>query len=211
MPIWTDVEVKQIVNSFLQSNTFVLSLDGENDVYLIDIGDIEPVVNLIGGKNVRGVFLTHAHFDHVYGINNLIRFFPKCTIYGSGKTLNALKDDKLNFSYYYETPLSYKQHNECEVRSEDIILLWDKIPINVLPTPGHSPGSTSYIVDNVIFTGDAYIPNIATVTKLKGGDKWAADNSVEIIKKHIREKSLLCPGHLCQYTLENGVLKQIET
>lgn len=205
------MKIERIVNSFLQSNTFILSEPGENDVYLVDVGDIEPLMERIGNKNVSGVFLTHAHYDHIYGINRLIDIFPDCTIYGSRSTLMALKNDKLNFSYYYEKPLLYKGTHEEIVKDGGTLYLWGKNQIRSLMTPGHTLGSTCYIYENNIFTGDAYIPNVPVVTKLKEGDKVKAEKSVETIQRLLSEGTVIHPGHLFQYKMTDGILQPICT
>lgn len=202
--------IEQIVNSFLQSNTFILSQSGEDGVYIVDIGDINPVLELIGPKKVKGLFLTHAHYDHIYGINALLTAYPECIVYGSSQTLNALKNDKLNFSYYYETPLQYKGGVEVIVDDGQMVSLWDGISIQASITPGHTLGSTCYRTGINIFTGDAYIPNIPPVTKLKEGNKIEAMRSIEKIKSLIHEDSVICPGHLARYKMINGTLKSLE-
>lgn len=201
------MRIDRIVNSFLQSNTFILSSKGENDVFVVDIGDVEPLMNLIGDKKVKGLFLTHAHYDHVYGINVLLEAFPGCIVYGSKATFDSLKNDKLNFSYYYEMPLLYKGAHEAIIKDGQLIPIWNNIKVRSIITPGHTLGSTCYMVDNNIFTGDAYIPNVPTVTKLKGGNKIEAEKSIAIIQKHLSEGDILHPGHLSQYKMINGKLE----
>ena len=118
------MKIERIVNSFLQSNTFILSQNEEDTVYVVDIGDINPVLELIGPKRVKGLFLTHAHYDHIYGINTLLATFPECIVYGSKQSFNALKNDKLNFSYYYDTPLQYQGGTEIVMEDGQMVALW---------------------------------------------------------------------------------------
>lgn len=204
------MKVDRIVNSFLQSNTFVLSNGGEGEVCLVDIGDVEPVLNLLDGRKVGKLLLTHAHYDHVYGINELLANFPNCEIYGSSHTLKALKNDKLNFSYYYDRPLSYISRNEHPVEDGYSIKLWNEISINTMITPGHTPGSTCFFSKMNVFTGDAFIPNIITVTKLKEGNKLLATKSEEIINASIKEGMRVHPGHLCQYIKNNNIFRPLD-
>lgn len=204
------MEVDRIVNSFLNSNTFVLSKEGEDEVCLVDIGDTNQILKLLNGRTVANLLLTHAHYDHIYGINKLLAKFPDCKIYGSMHTLNALKDDKLNFSYYYEKPLLYSGGDEYIVDFLHSIKLWDETYIFTLNTPGHTPGSTCYYTNVEIFTGDAFIPNIATLTKLKGGNKLLAVESVKIIEHIITDGMRINPGHLCQFIKLNNKLIPLE-
>lgn len=61
------IEIHDITNTVVTSKTYILSKRGEDKAWLVDIGDIEPVLNYLSNRNleVAGVFLTYAHFDHV--------------------------------------------------------------------------------------------------------------------------------------------------
>ena len=74
------IEIYDITNSIFTSKTYILSKEGEDKAWLVDIGDVEPVLSYLKERNlvVEGIFLTHAHFDHIYGIVSLMRQFPKC-------------------------------------------------------------------------------------------------------------------------------------
>lgn len=66
--------------------------------WLVDVGDVDPVLECIGGDvTIRGVFLTHAHYDHLYGINRLIDLFPQCVVYTSEAGVEGIYSDKLIF------------------------------------------------------------------------------------------------------------------
>ena len=74
----------------------------------MDVGYIEPILSIIGDRNVKGVFLTHTHYDHIYGINKLVESFPECIVYTSQHGEEGLFSDKLNFSRYHEEPILFK-------------------------------------------------------------------------------------------------------
>ena len=66
------IKIQTIVNSVINSCTYILSVNHFNDYWLIDVGDIDKIEQLIGvDACVRGVFITHAHYDHIYGLNKL--------------------------------------------------------------------------------------------------------------------------------------------
>lgn len=64
------MKVKQFINSVFISNTYVLTEEGSNDCWVVDIGDIEPLLKYVANKKVQGLFITHTHYDHIYGINS---------------------------------------------------------------------------------------------------------------------------------------------
>jgi glyoxylase-like metal-dependent hydrolase (beta-lactamase superfamily II) len=53
---------------------------------------------LSNGIIVIDVFITHAHFDHIYGINELIDLFPGCIVYASEESERGLFSSELNLS-----------------------------------------------------------------------------------------------------------------
>lgn len=185
--------IHQIVNSIFNSNTYILS--DKEDCWLIDIGDTVKVLDCVSNKmNIKGVFLTHSHFDHIYGINELHERFPLCNIYTSDYGKIALKDSKKNLSLYNGYPMDYLDDNVIVMNDGDMINIFDDISINVLETPGHCPSCLTYYTDNYVFTGDSYIPGIKVVTNLPKGNKIQAQESVEKIKGLIENRTI-CPGH----------------
>lgn len=179
------------INSIFNSNTYILEDKSCDYCWLIDIGDAEPFLDK---DNIKGIFLTHTHFDHIYGINKIIEKFPDCTIYTSKSGSESLYSDKLNLSKYHESPLIFKGDNVRILNENDKIELFPNIFLEVKETPGHCPSCLTYYTDNYIFTGDSYIPNIKVVTNLPKGNKVQAQESVENIKKNIGSRTI-CPGH----------------
>ncbi|MCE5174409.1 MAG: MBL fold metallo-hydrolase [Bacteroidales bacterium] len=49
---------------------------------------------------IKGVLLTHAHLDHIYGLPELFERFPDCLLYTNDFGMKTLADDKLNMSRY---------------------------------------------------------------------------------------------------------------
>ena len=93
----TDRETMQVcrfVNSVFQSNTYVLTEEGCKDACLVDAGDVEPVERFLRGHGLRlvSIFLTHCHYDHIYGVKRLLADFPACCVYTSVFGRTALAD-----------------------------------------------------------------------------------------------------------------------
>ena len=78
------MKIKRIINSIFTSNTYIVD-DSIDAVSLIDIGDIKPIKDYLNKekKYVRFVFLTHTHYDHIYGIRELMKHYPDCIVYTS--------------------------------------------------------------------------------------------------------------------------------
>lgn len=175
------MHITRIVNSLFTSNTFILTDESCHDCWLVDVGDIEPILEAIGGRQVKGVFLTHTHYDHIYGINRLVERFPECIVYTSKHGKEGLFSDKLNFSRYHDDSILF-QGKHIEVLEEgDEVSLFPYVVLKAMYTPGHDWSCMSYYTDDVIFTGDSYIPNIKVITSFPKSNKTEAQVSLDRI------------------------------
>ena len=188
------LKIDYIVNSFFDSKTWLLSEEGSSRVWLVDCGDITPIIAEIGGKSIVGVLLTHAHFDHIYGLPELLKLYPDCRIYTNGIGRETLANAKLNMSLYHETPLTVEGKQICICGEGSDIKLFDNIVARVYETPGHHPSCLAFMVEDNLFTGDAYIPGVKVVTNLPKGNKKLAQESLERIKA-LAEGKIIRPGH----------------
>ena len=194
-----NMKVHKIINSILQSCTYILSNESSDKVCLIDCGDIEPILSYLKetGKAVESVYLTHAHYDHVFGLKDLISRYPDIKVLGNKETLEGLKDEDFTLSYLYDEDFMLALNDNQKSP------LIDKQSINVLgkegyciSTPGHDVDCMSYVIGNMIFTGDSYNPNSEVFSKWSRSDVSLALHNERLIKSIIREKNLEAyPGH----------------
>ena len=199
------LQVKQIVNHIYTSNTWVLFDDCYDYCWLVDIGDYEKVADALPqGIEVKGVFLTHAHFDHIYGMNDLLKSFPSYKLFTSDYGKAAIYDDKKNFSRYHESPITYDGTDVVTLKDGDEVEIFPDVIMKVFSTPGHCPSCLTYLIDKWIFTGDSYIPGVKVVTKLPRGNRMQAKQSVDEILK-LAENKIICPGH---GEVKNGIVRQ---
>lgn len=188
------LKVESAVGKVMDSIVYVLSDGISNDYYLVDIGDFDAAQSILPQEaNVRGVFLTHGHHDHIFGINALKEAYPNCVVYASEECARMLASSKLNLSKYLEMPMEYR--GEVYVlREEDRVELFSGINLTAFETPGHNPSCLCFIVGDCLFTGDSYIPGVKVVTNLPGSKKKLSQESVEkILRLGIGKK--ICPGH----------------
>ena len=191
------IQVKEIVNSIFTSMTYILFCEGEDKAWLVDIGDVEPVVTFLEEKKlmVEGVFLTHGHFDHIYGLLALLEHYPACKIIVNEFCKKSLASDKLNLSRYQGTPISYNGDNVEVVHDGKCMSLFDGEPqMQLYETPGHNPGCLTMVLGDMVFTGDAYIPGVGANTQLPYSNKVQAQQSMERILKLAEGKSIFA-GH----------------
>lgn len=200
------IKVDRFINSRFTSNTFVLSQEGAKDVWLIDPGDVSPVSEwmAMNGKNeVKGALLTHSHFDHIYGLNELLGLYPSCPVYVANEYgCIALYDAKKNGSRYTEAPFVLKEEANIKLMG-DTLELWQGVSMSIINTIGHSPDSVCFLIDNLIFTGDTLIKDTRTVTKLKGGSVPDLENTITMLRTEFQGRRLtVMAGHGDSFELD---------
>lgn len=191
------LQIKEIVNSIFTSKTYILYREGVDKAWLVDIGDVDPVLSFCKEKQlvVEGVFLTHGHFDHIYGLIALLRHYPDCRVLCTEYCKLALASDKLNMSRYHQTPIIYEGDNVEVVQEGNQITLFEGEPsMTCFETPGHNPGCLTMVLGNLIFTGDAFIPGVGVNTVLPHANKEQAYLSLKRILK-LAEGKIILSGH----------------
>ena len=188
--------VDYITNRVFNSRTYIISNTGCNTVWLVDCGDTDKVMELIGEKSVEGVLLTHAHSDHIYGLEELIKRYPLVKICTNVGGVEALRSPKLNLSHYHsEYPdISIEAPENIHILAEGDTVDVLGFAVQVYETPGHSPSCITYIVDDMAFTGDAYIPDVKVFTGFPQSNRKQAVLSEERIKQLTMNCSILS-GH----------------
>lgn len=188
--------VDYITNRVFTSRTYILTKESDDRVWLVDCGDTDRVLELINGKSVEGVLLTHAHSDHIYGLEELMRRFPAVKVYTNAAGVEALKSPKQNISHYHsEYPdISIEApDNVCILKEGDELDLLGK-KVQVYETPGHAPSCITYIIEDKAFTGDAYIPGVKVFTGFPHANRKQAAESVERILQ-LTANCQIMPGH----------------
>lgn len=192
------LNIYRIVNSISSSNSFVLFTAFTDDIWLVDCGDTEPIIKWMhnnGKVSIKGVLITHSHYDHIYGLNNLISIYPQLSIYASQFGITGLLSDKLNLSRYTENSfICLAKNNIFEVPDNKKIRLWDNVFFEVFATLGHDKSCLVYRIDNNLFTGDSFIPGLKVVTSFPNSNrKDAAISRYKILA--LSKGCNLYPGH----------------
>ncbi|MCX8163030.1 MAG: MBL fold metallo-hydrolase [Candidatus Micrarchaeota archaeon] len=151
------------------SNRYII-LDDKNQILLIDAGDGKDLLDFLP----KICILTHGHFDHCAGVQK------NWTAY-----ISENEDEKLPYMFI---PKNTK-------KIEQKIFEFGKYVLEVIPTPGHTPGSICLFEKNtkILFSGDTlFADGICGRTDL-GGCKLEMKKSLELLEK--LKWKVLCPGH----------------
>ena len=189
------MKVKLLRVGPIGTNCYILEDDQTNLAAVIDPGDEPELIQEAlekEGVEVRYLLLTHGHYDHTTAVPALHRVYPQADIYihqadanGAGSTLFPLAGEVDDLKLYDEG---------------DVIRLGDH-EIQVLHTPGHSPGSVTLKVEDVLFTWDTLFAGSCGRTDLRGGSYEQIMQSLKRLGE-LKGDFHVCPGHEATSTLE---------
>ena len=207
------VNCERFVNSRFTSNTYIIYHSDYDNVWVVDPGDTAVVFEWMQAHSkttISGILLTHTHFDHIYGVNDILSRYPQCFVYVAneyGKEL--LNDPKKNGSKYTEEGPIVVTGNAIIRYYEKDVQLWDDVNMRTFITPGHSDDSVCFMVDGMLFTGDTLIKDVRTVTKLKGGSVEKLEDSIKCLSELKGNKLKVMPGHDEEFGLDEYDLNKM--
>lgn len=184
--------VEAVVGGTFSATSYIIRINEE--CWLVDCGDYSALIGHLTTP-VKGILLTHGHFDHIRGLNELLIDHPLAKVYTNRVGREMLMDARKNLSHYHDSDFTIGNPSLIEiVNDRDMVYLGDKRFAQAVYTPGHNPSCITWIIDDSLFTGDSFIPGIKTVTKLPGGNKQDNIQSLDIIKNFSIGRKIH-PGH----------------
>ncbi len=147
------------------------------------------------GMTPKKILLTHAHVDHIAGLNFLREKFPDAKVYMSAKDLPLLTSASMNLSDMLDKPVVCGKPDVL-VEEGDHITEGD-IDLEVLETPGHTPGGLSFYdwKDNLVFTGDTLFQGSVGRTDFPGGSMTTLLTSIRKELFLLPDATNVLPGH----------------
>ena len=158
---------------------YILSREDAGDCIVVDPGD-EPdrILRAAGGKRIAAILLTHGHFDHIGAVSALAKDSVPVLIHSLDADM--LTDPAKNAS------LSLLRDGDRRTLAG--------LEIEVIHTPGHTPGSVCYRIEDQLFTGDTLFEHGWGRTDLPGGDEHALFASLRKIIP-VAQSIPFHPGH----------------
>ncbi len=154
------IKIKKINNTPVNSNCYVITNSISNKCIIIDPGseDNKDLLAYLTKKslNPSWVILTHEHFDHCLGVNHLNKLYNLELICSEG-TSQFISDPGLNFSAYWDEIQSFGISMKPRIVKDAEIVICDQIFLSCITTPGYSPGSICFSIDNHIFIVDTLL------------------------------------------------------
>lgn len=142
--------------------------------------DVPRVLELAAGQGMRitDILLTHSHHDHINGIEEVLQHHDA--------QLHLLKAEARFWGHHQDLPTLH--HG-----GESIAL--GETQIEVLHTPGHTPGSACYRVGDDLISGDTLFVFGCGRCDLRGGDPEEMFHTLRRIREELSGKTVIRPGH----------------
>ncbi|MGJ5711856.1 MBL fold metallo-hydrolase [Staphylococcus auricularis] len=198
------MQISHLTLGLVATNTYFV----ENDeaVILIDPSDeSERIIERLNeiNKPLKAVLLTHAHFDHIGALDDIVNTYD-VPVYMSPIEFDFLTDAEKNGSEkfkQYGLPLVTSQVTPQSLEEGQLSI--DDFNIDVLHTPGHSPGSLTFVFDDFAVVGDTLFNGGIGRTDLYQGDFETLIDSIMDKLFNLEETKPLYPGHGPSTTIEN--------
>lgn len=162
-----ELSIQTVVGGPVGVNTYVVALVGGTQCVLIDPGaELEDVRKAVGSREVTAVLLTHAHFDHMCSAQPWLDAGAKLYVHEADAA--ALSDPSVNMSTMIRMNLVLPKADV--LLSEGDVVREAGLELNVLHTPGHTPGCVCYQSGSTLFSGDTLFYKSYGRIDLPGGN-----------------------------------------
>ena len=170
-----------------------------NECIIIDPGtkDNKELVVYISQQELSPAYiiLTHEHFDHCWGVNELVQRFH-IPIICTQLCAETVKDAKRNCSVFYDNTEAFVIDSDTiSVEKLNFMLPFGNEELKFFVTPGHTDASISFTIGSCLFTGDTLIKDMRTVTKLPTGSIAKLKDTFETYRRLQGKKYKVCAGH----------------
>jgi hydroxyacylglutathione hydrolase len=197
------MDVRMLTVGAVAENCFLFRRDGDERALIVDPGDeperiLKPVDEL--GLTVEAILLTHCHFDHIGAVAPVAKA-TGAPVYCPEIEVPVLADIMSFVPWPGFGPYVSYDADETVAGGETLELAG--FEIDVVFTPGHSPGHVTYSVrgEDAIFSGDVIFQGSVGRVDLPGGDWATLLSSIRTLVDDHPAETTVYPGHMGITTL----------
>jgi glyoxylase-like metal-dependent hydrolase (beta-lactamase superfamily II) len=197
------MDVRMFTVGPVAENSYLFRLDGSDRALLVDPGDeAEKLLGAIDtlGVKLDGILLTHTHFDHIGAVAPVAR--------ATGAEVWVPEIEKMvlqDINAYVPWPEfgPFENWDAEHTLSGGEKLELAGFEIDVIFTPGHSPGHVTFSIpsEQAIFSGDVLFQNSVGRVDLPGGDWPTLLQSIGTLVDTLPAETTVYPGHMGITTL----------
>jgi hydroxyacylglutathione hydrolase len=200
----SELDVRSFTVGPVQENAYIVRLPGASKAVLVDPGDeSERLTRAIEelGVQVEAILITHCHFDHIGAVAELARV-TGAPVYCPELERGVLADIPSWTPPGFGPFESYEADHTVQ-GGERLSLAG--LEIDVVFTPGHSPGHVTYAIGSpahpTLLSGDVLFQGSVGRTDLPGGDWNVLERSIGGLLRAFPTETIVYPGHMGVTTL----------
>jgi hydroxyacylglutathione hydrolase len=197
------MDVRSFTVGPVAENCYIVRRDGADHGLIVDPGD-EPE-RLLGaidslGVAIDAILVTHCHFDHIGAVAPVAEA-TGAPVWCPRIEVPVLADIMSYVPWPGFGPFESYEADETVAGGEHLSLAG--LEIEVLFTPGHSPGHVTYAIpsEGALFSGDVLFQGSVGRTDLPGGDWGTLLESIRGLVDSYPEETTIYPGHMGVTTL----------
>jgi glyoxylase-like metal-dependent hydrolase (beta-lactamase superfamily II) len=183
-----------------QENSYLVRADGAEKALLIDPGDeagrLQSAMSELGVEP-DAILLTHTHIDHIGAVAPIARA-TGAPVYCPRKELTVLADPGRFFPPNWGTVEPWDAEHALDGGER---LQLAGLDVDVVSTPGHSPGHVTFAIEGALFSGDVLFQASIGRTDLPGADHATLMASIADLLERFDDETTVHPGHMGLTTL----------
>lgn len=196
------LDVEMLTVGSIAENCFLLRRQGSDRVLIVDPGEEAERILAAAAEmgTVEAILLTHCHFDHI-GAVAPVAAATGAPVYCPVIEVPILADIMAFVPWEGFGPYESYDADETVAGGETLELAG--LELDVIFTPGHSPGHVTYSVrgENAIFSGDVLFQGSVGRVDLPGGDGPTLIRSIGTLLDSHSDETVVHPGHMGITTL----------
>jgi len=195
------LDVRMFTVGPVQENAFLVRAQNATSALMVDPGDeadrlLHAVQEL--GVELEAILLTHTHFDHIGAVAPVAKA-TGATVYCPKLEVPVLADIMSYVPWPGFGPFESYDADETVEGGEHLSVAG--LEIDVIFTPGHSPGHVTYAIEDALFSGDVLFQGSVGRTDLPGGDWPTLARSIQRLLDAHPDETRVHPGHMGLTTL----------
>jgi hydroxyacylglutathione hydrolase len=184
----------------LQENCWIVRREDSDHALVVDPGDeADRLIRAVERLTVDAILLTHTHFDHVGAVAEVARH-TRAPVYCPKLEVPILQD--IN-AYVFPGFGPFEPYDPEETVEGGERLTLAGLDIDVIFTPGHSPGHVSYSIpgEQILLDGDVLFRGSIGRCDLPGGNAQTLLDSIATLLDTLPDDTRVLPGHMGTTTL----------
>ena len=191
------MKIEKFVTGIISTNCYIVTNEETKETVIVDPANLsKAMIGYIEEEElvIKAILLTHAHFDHIMGIDKVIDRYGEMPVYVEESDLELLHTPSMNESTVYTNGYSYPGGDV--IHDGDVLHLIGE-DFRVIHTPGHTAGGTCYYIesDKTLMSGDTLFAGSVGRTDYPTASSAAMMESLHDKLCKLPDDTDVYPGH----------------